>query len=82
MPVARRERDGEPVVTDNGNYLLDCRFGAIADPEGLARELRELAGVVEVGLFFDLVDVLVIGETDGTRERRREGRPPYGPRPS
>jgi ribose 5-phosphate isomerase A len=62
-----RMRDGaEPVLTDNGNEILDCRFtGGIADPAGLERALDEIPGVVESGLFVGLAHVLVVGHDDG-----------------
>jgi len=61
-PVLRqRAGGGEPYVTDEGNHLLDCAFGAIADPPRLARALAELPGVVEHGLFIDLADVVIVG---------------------
>ncbi len=57
-------KDG-PVVTDNGNLLVDCAFGDIDDPAGLARALSELPGVVEHGLFVDLADEVHVGTADG-----------------
>ncbi|HLK11473.1 MAG TPA: ribose-5-phosphate isomerase RpiA [Candidatus Binatia bacterium] len=78
--VRRLAANGAPVVTDNGNVVLDCAFGAIPDPAHLERELKAIAGVAEVGLFVDLCDVLLVGVGDGVTVRRREDRPPYGPR--
>jgi len=52
---AARRKDG-PVVTDEGNLVLDCDFGEIAEPATLARTLSELPGVVEHGLFVGLAD--------------------------
>ena len=54
-----------PVVTDNGNLLLDCAFGPIDDPAGLARALSAVPGAVEHGLFVDLVDAAYVGTDDG-----------------
>ncbi|QKY20824.1 ribose-5-phosphate isomerase RpiA [Halolamina sp. CBA1230] len=59
------ERKDGPVVTDNGNLVLDCAFGRIDDPNGLARTLSATPGVVEHGLFVDLVDELHTGSDDG-----------------
>jgi ribose 5-phosphate isomerase A len=59
------ERKDGPVVTDNGNLVLDCEFGAIDDPDGLARTLSATPGVVEHGLFVDLVDEVHVGSEDG-----------------
>ncbi len=65
-PTLRRAdaKDG-PVVTDNGNLVLDCAFGPIDDPEGMARTLSGLPGVVEHGLFVGLVDAVYVGTDDG-----------------
>ncbi|MGZ0747928.1 ribose-5-phosphate isomerase RpiA [Haloparvum sp. AD34] len=59
-------KDG-PVVTDNGNLVLDCDFGEIADPASLATTLSTTAGVVEHGLFVDLADAVYVGTDDGVR---------------
>ncbi|AKH98538.1 ribose-5-phosphate isomerase RpiA [Halanaeroarchaeum sulfurireducens] len=56
-------KDG-PVVTDDGNLVLDCSFGPIEDPAGLASTLSSLPGVVEHGLFVGMVDEIHVG-TDG-----------------
>jgi ribose 5-phosphate isomerase A len=64
-------KDG-PVVTDNGNLVLDCEFGAIREPGGLAAALSELPGVVEHGLFVGLVDEVHVGSDDGVTVRRLE----------
>jgi ribose 5-phosphate isomerase A len=60
-PELRRE-DGEPYVTDNGNYILDCLCGRIADPARLERELKLLTGVVECGLFVEMADLAVVSD--------------------
>lgn len=51
-PVIRQAKmkDG-PVITDNGNFVMDADFGIIADPEGLAQKLSAIPGVVEHGIF-------------------------------
>ncbi|MFB6160413.1 MAG: ribose-5-phosphate isomerase RpiA [Haloferacaceae archaeon] len=61
------ERKDGPVVTDNGNLVLDCDFGAVADPAGLAGRLDAVPGVVEHGLFVDLADEVHVGSADGVR---------------
>lgn len=43
-------KDG-PVISDNGNFILDCTFGEIGSPEGLEQNLAMIPGVVESGLF-------------------------------
>jgi ribose 5-phosphate isomerase A len=52
-------------VTDNGNLVLDCAFGEIDDPAGLAADLSALPGVVEHGLFVDLADEIHVGTDEG-----------------
>ncbi|MCU4717252.1 ribose-5-phosphate isomerase RpiA [Halapricum hydrolyticum] len=61
------ERKDGPVVTDNGNLVLDCDFGTIEDPAGLARALSALPGVLEHGLFVELADEIHCGTDDGVR---------------
>jgi ribose 5-phosphate isomerase A len=54
--------DGKPFTTDGGNYIFDCDFGSIRDPE-LLHELIKLApGVVETGLFIGIADTAFIAE--------------------
>lgn len=59
-PVPRRDSSGAVYVTDNGNYILDCRCGEIPDPEQTERELKLLTGVVECGLFVRMADLAVV----------------------
>jgi ribose 5-phosphate isomerase A len=61
------ERKDGPVVTDNGHLVIDCDFGSIADPAGLAADLAALPGVVEHGLFVDLADEIHCGTDDEVR---------------
>lgn len=63
------ERKDGPIVTDNGNLVLDCAFGTIDDPSGLARTLETAPGVVEHGLFVGLVDEVHVGSADGVERR-------------
>lgn len=65
------ERKDGPVVTDNGNFVLDCAFGAIGSPTRLAAELAAVPGVVEHGLFVGLADEIHAGGPDGVRVTRR-----------
>jgi ribose 5-phosphate isomerase A len=63
--LRRADAKSGPVVTDNGNLLLDCDFGATPDPGGLATDLAALPGVVAHGLFVDAADTVHMGtETD------------------
>ena len=65
---AARCKDG-PVVTDNGNLVLDCAFGPIENPEGLAGSLASIPGVVAHGLFVDVADEIHAGTADGVEVR-------------
>ncbi|MFB6091363.1 MAG: ribose-5-phosphate isomerase RpiA [Halobellus sp.] len=70
--LRRAERKDGPVVTDNGNVVLDCDFGAIAEPAVLAADLSAVPGVVEHGLFVGLADAAYVGTDDGVEVRTRE----------
>jgi ribose 5-phosphate isomerase A len=56
----RRGTDGKPYLTDENNYILDCRFGEIPDADGLARQLSDMPGVVEHGLFIGMASVALV----------------------
>ncbi|WP_459825347.1 ribose-5-phosphate isomerase RpiA [Halorubrum luteum] len=64
------ERKDGPVVTDNGNLVLDCAFGRIDEPEALATTLSRTPGVVEHGLFVGIADEVHVGTADGVRVAR------------
>ena len=61
------QRKAGPVVTDQGNLVLDVRFnGGIADPVALEREINNIPGVLENGLFVNIADDVLVGEvSDG-----------------
>jgi ribose 5-phosphate isomerase A len=68
----RREADGRPYATDNGNELLDVRPAQpLDDPRRTAAALRGLTGVVEVGLFVGLARRVFVGFPDGRVDERR-----------
>jgi ribose 5-phosphate isomerase A len=78
VPAAelRRTPEGQPVITEEGHYLLDCAPPPGADAAGLARALKATVGVVEHGLFLDEADEALLGEPDGgvtVLARRRNG---------
>ena len=65
-PTLRPAPAGQgPYVTDDGHYILDCRFGPISDPARLASEIKSIVGVVEHGLFIGLVHRVVIAGPEG-----------------
>lgn len=64
-PVLRLGPDGQPFITDGGNYILDCAFGPIASPAALDRELNDVVGVIEHGLFIRIAVQALVGTDDG-----------------
>jgi ribose 5-phosphate isomerase A len=60
-----RPAGDRPFTTDNGNYIADCDFGAIADPTELDLGLRALFGVVATGLFCGLARMAIVGTATG-----------------
>jgi len=67
----RTNADGTPFVTDERNHILDCRFGQIADADTLARQLSEMPGVVEHGLFIGMASVVLFARGSEIVELRR-----------
>jgi ribose 5-phosphate isomerase A len=66
-------RKAGPVVTDQGNLVLDVRFaGGIADPVALEKEINNLPGVLENGLFVNLTDQVLVGEIVDGQPRVRD----------
>lgn len=65
-PVLRL-RDGKPLVTDNGLWILDCRFPPIEDPPLLAKALSSIPGIAEHGLFCGMVHEMIVGTDSGVR---------------
>jgi ribose 5-phosphate isomerase A len=61
----RQGADGKPFVTDSGNYILDCAFGRIEEPEDLDDALKMAPGVVENGLFLGIADLAIVAGPDG-----------------
>lgn len=63
---------GEPLETDNGNYILDCRFGPIANAPDMEKRIKLIPGVIECGLFIGIADLLVIGFDGRVEVRERQ----------
>lgn len=68
ISVQLRLKDASPFVTDHGHYILDCSFTSIKNPEQLSRELNNIPGVVENGLFIQMAHSVIIGFEDGRIE--------------
>jgi ribose 5-phosphate isomerase A len=67
----RRDGEGKIFVTDNGDYIYDCRFAGIKDAAGVEAALKARAGIVETGLFLGLAKIVLIGTDDGIETRAR-----------
>ena len=57
----------QPLITDNGNYILDCHFDGIPEPEKIELQLNNIPGVVENGIFVNRADKVIIGTPSGIR---------------
>lgn len=66
-PVLRLNSEGEPVRTDENNYVVDLHLERIEHPEDLAEDLITTVGVVEHGLFLNMVDQVIVGDPNGPR---------------
>ncbi len=66
--IVRHAPDGAEYRTDQGNMILDCDFGPIANAAQLAGQLDGRAGIVEHGLFVGLAKLVVVSGTGGIRE--------------
>lgn len=68
---ALRQAGQSPYHTDGGNLILDCAFGVLADPARLDRQLRDIVGVVETGLFIGRAESVQVAGASGVRSLRR-----------
>ena len=69
-PVLRVTESGQIFETDSGNYILDLHLEKIENPKSLAQELKVQTGVVEHGLFIDIVDQVILSNEQGEIEIR------------
>ena len=60
-----------PVITDNGNFVMDVDFGTIEDPKSLAAKISLIPGVVEHGIFDNLDELYLARAGDVERIKRR-----------
>ncbi|HMF79576.1 MAG TPA: ribose-5-phosphate isomerase RpiA [Bryobacteraceae bacterium] len=67
----RRLSGGSDFVTDEGNLILDCECGEIADPDKLAASIRGIVGVVEHGLFLGMANLALVAYGSAVRELSR-----------
>jgi len=69
-----REGKGKvgPVITDNGNIIIDANFGVIEKPAELEQKLKSISGVVETGLFIKMADIVYLGKPDSVERIERK----------
>jgi ribose 5-phosphate isomerase A len=67
-PDLRTIDRGYPFITENGNIIYDCDFGVIKAPRPLAQKIKQIAGVVEVGIFTRKPDVIYRAKENGRFE--------------
>lgn len=63
-PILRMNNNGV-FISNNGNYILDCKFDLIENPLSLHTKLKQLLGVIETGLFVGMVDKVIVGKENG-----------------
>ena len=71
QPALRKTPEGTPYVTDNSNYIYDCRFQRIDDPTGLENALSQRAGIVGCGLFTHMAEMAIVADDGIVRKLRR-----------
>ncbi|AQW21784.1 ribose 5-phosphate isomerase A [Lentilactobacillus curieae] len=60
-----RMANGKHVLTDSDNFVIDLHMGHISEPQELAKDLDSMTGIVEHGLFLDLVNTVIVGREGG-----------------
>ena len=70
-PALRLTASGPPFITDEGNYILDCRFTSISKPAELSNAIRAISGVVDHGLFIGMATRAIIAGENGLIEIER-----------
>lgn len=58
-------QEGKPVLTRNGNLLLDCRFREWPDLEMIQIQCKKITGVIEISLFYQMVNEAIIADNEG-----------------
>ncbi|HXG74143.1 MAG TPA: ribose-5-phosphate isomerase RpiA [Candidatus Nitrosotenuis sp.] len=64
-PELRTIERGYPFITENGNVIYDCDFGTIKSPKALAQKVKQIPGVLEVGIFTRKPDVIYKAKENG-----------------
>ena len=71
QPRLRHNIKKKPYLTDQKNYILDAEFGVIKDPEGLNSNLNQRAGIIEHGLFVEMVTDVISAGAKGNSHLKR-----------
>ena len=66
-PTWRMTDSNELLTTDGGHYIIDLHLEVIEDPHALATELDKCVGVVEHGLFIDMISRVIVGTPEGPK---------------
>jgi len=66
--IRMAQRKDGPVITDNGNFVIDAKFSEIESPAHLEIDLNSIPGVVENGIFSQMVDRVIVGTSGGAKE--------------
>lgn len=65
-----REGSGKvgPIITDNGNFIIDCGFGVIEEPKRVEEELTSIPGILETGIFLaEMIDAVIVGNSESAK---------------
>jgi len=62
-----RIRNDQPFITDNGNFIVDCRFSVIDDPQKLEATINNIPGVLDNGLFLGMADKVIVATNEGIK---------------
>ncbi len=69
-----REQNGQPFVTDNGNYILDCSISPLSGPASFEQAILGIPGVVGTGLFIGMADTVLVQDGDAVHVQQRGDR--------
>lgn len=66
-----RMKEGKRFITDSGNYIIDCKFERIEEPGVLEKDINNIPGVIENGLFLGIAETILVGGAGGVEEIHR-----------
>jgi ribose 5-phosphate isomerase A len=66
-----REKNGKVFISDNGNWILDWRYGTVDQPAVLEKQLKSLTGVVDSGVFANAASLVIAATSTGIRKLQR-----------